>query len=110
MIEVLNGLAERALREQAVMTIQDPGGVHLMAYPLADLMLFAVGLEGEQADRLGATALLQKRQANLSRYGNWQPTKFVDGSYYIVHRATVSNEIPPTLEPTALEAALELMQ
>lgn len=85
---LLMHLADRACRERAVASSDFTGGMQLLAYPLDNGVLVAVGFGPERVRSIPVERVLRMRTEQPGRFGAWLPAAFADGSWYMVRRAT----------------------
>jgi hypothetical protein len=79
-------LLRQARDGQVVMRQAQDGGLQLLAYPLADGALVALGFERDSAHRVQAERVLRRRTLQPARYAGWLPAMLGDGSWYLVRR------------------------
>jgi len=111
MDETLTQLAAKARNERVVASQRLDDGMRLLAYPLQDGVLVAVGFDPDLAHQVQAETVLRKRSAQMARFGAWLPAQFNDGSWYLVRRVPIAHEnnAAPILDTEALAAAQELL-
>lgn len=93
MEKLIDDLIARARAGQTVLTHRLDDGQGLLAYPLADGALVAIGQSGQAARHLDAEQLLRERSRQLPRMGSWLPALLQDGSWYLVRRIGMSGAI-----------------
>lgn len=86
MEQVAAQLVREARDGQVVMQQAQDDGLHLLAYPLADGVLVALGVERASAHRVRPETVLQRRASMPARYAGWLPAMLGDGSWYVVRR------------------------
>ena len=85
---LLTHLADRACRDRAVASSNFSKGMQLLAYPLDNGVLIAVGFGPERNHGIPVEHVLRMRTEQPGRFGAWLPASFADGSWYMVRRAT----------------------
>ncbi|HYD63146.1 MAG TPA: hypothetical protein VEC35_22520 [Noviherbaspirillum sp.] len=85
---LLTHLADRACREKAVVSSSFTQGMQLLAYPIDNGVLVAVGFGPERVRNVPVERVLRRRTEQPGRFGVWLPAAFADGSWYMVRRAT----------------------
>jgi hypothetical protein len=87
MMEQIAGKLVRQARDgQVVMQQLLADGLQLLAYPLADGALVALGFERANVPGMLAQRVLGRRAAMPARYDPWLPAMLGDGSWYLVRR------------------------
>lgn len=79
-------LVRQARDGQVVMQQAQADGLCLLAYPLPDGALVALGFARDSAHRVRPDRVLQRRASMPARYGAWLPAMLGDGSWYVVRR------------------------
>ncbi len=103
-------LVRQARDGQVVMQQPQADGLSLLAYPLADGALVALGFAREHAHRVQPHSVLQRRASMPARYGAWLPAMLGDGSWYVVRRLRDTSSGEATLPDAAQwQAARELL-
>ena len=85
---LLTRLADRACREKAVASGSFTQGMQLLAYPIDNGVLVAIGFGQERVRSVPVERVLRMRTEQPARFGMWLPAAFADGSWYMVRRAT----------------------
>lgn len=107
--QLVTQLVTAAREQQAVASSTVDSGMQLLAYPLEQGLLLALGFAPELAHRVEIKLLLQKRGDNLARFGTWLPTLLNDGGVYVVTRVSDVKDEAPVLPDDVLMAAEELL-
>ena len=103
-------LVRQARDGQVVMQQPQADGLSLLAYPLADGALVALGFARDSAHRVQPHSVLQRRASMPARYGAWLPAMLGDGSWYVVRRLRDTSSGEATLPDAAQwQAARELL-
>ncbi|MFB9241712.1 hypothetical protein IV454_18740 [Massilia antarctica] len=79
-------LLRQARDGQVVMRQAGDDGLQLLAYPLPDGALVALGFGRDSAHRVLPERVLRRRTLMPARYGRWLPAMLGDGSWYVVRR------------------------
>lgn len=109
MRDLVSQLVDRARSEQAVACLQVPDAMQLLAYPLARGALLALGFDRDHAHLASPESVLQRRSADLARFGEWLPAMCNDGSWYVVRRINRVESGQPVLLLNELAVAQELL-
>ncbi len=111
MSPALSAMIPAVQRDGLVLSRQLENGMELLVYPIqpGDQVLVGVGYGREQAHRIDALTLLRRRGADLARYGDWQPARFQDGSWFVLRRWAPEAE-GQDWSDAALGVARELLQ
>ncbi|NHZ91163.1 MULTISPECIES: hypothetical protein [Massilia] len=103
-------LLRQAREEQVVMQQPYGDGLQLLAYPLADGALVALGFARDSAHRVQPDSVLRRRALQPARYAGWLPAMLGDGSWYVVRRLRLDAGGQPCLpDSAAWQAARELL-
>jgi hypothetical protein len=79
-------LVRQARDGQVVMQQAQADDLQLLAYPLPDGALVALGFDRDSAHRVLPESALRRRAAMPARYAGWLPAMLGDGSWYVVRR------------------------
>lgn len=110
MEQLVQQLMQGARREQVVLQQALDNGMTLLAYPLPQGAVIALGYTREEAHRVQADTVLRRRSAALARCGAWQPAMLADGGWFLARRVDArADDSLPALGVGELQAALELL-
>lgn len=111
MDELLTQIVKQCRRDWTVVVQAIEKGMNLLAYPMESGVLVAIGFDPDQSHRINVELIVRKRSESMERFGLWLPTKFKDGSCYLVRRikSQALNGSEPVLPLTELIAAQELL-
>lgn len=110
MEQLVQELMQGARREQVVLQQGLDNGMTMIAYPLPDGAVIALGYAREQAHRIQAETVLRRRSAALARCGAWQPAMLSDGGWFLARRLDArADDSLPALDLGELQAAMELL-
>lgn len=84
MQDIASRLVRQARDGQVVMQQAQADGLQLLAYPLPDGALVALGYDRDNAHRVMPETALRRRGAMPSRYAAWLPAMLGDGGWYLV--------------------------
>jgi hypothetical protein len=107
MKEILQTLIHEAILQKVVATQRLEDGLILLAYPLSDGVIVALGALAERIP--SPREVLRKRSEDLERYGHWLPAMFNDGSLYVLRRLRSDDDQASVLDDAALAIAEELL-
>ncbi|RSZ61105.1 hypothetical protein HF313_16420 [Massilia atriviolacea] len=110
MEDIAARLVRQARHDQVVMQQPQEDGLQLLAYPLPDGALVALGFGRYSAHRVLPERVLRRRAVQPSRYAGWLPAMLGDGSWYLVRRLRDDASGQPALPDSAQwQAARELL-
>lgn len=111
MEELLTRIVKQCRKDLTVVVQAVEKGMNLLAYPMENGVLVAMGFDPDESHRISVESLVRKRSESMDRYGLWLPTRFKDGSCYVVRRIMSQSlkENEPVLPFSELIAAQELL-
>lgn len=107
MEELARRLVLGARKEQVVVSQALSNGMQMLAYPLPEGAVVALGYPREQAHLVQTETVLRRRSRDMARFGPWLPSMLADGGWYLVRR--LEDGRSSGLTERDMQAALELL-